>query len=154
VHVHAPPPQFPPPLELSIPIMVLARLRSLFRSWQEVRDLTRQSPERLQALIKQNEAKAAASEQRLASMQQSMAVPFEQVDAASAHIALKGKVRAAELAERAAVQLEGMNIDVYALQQKVRQSCGGGGRGGDSSRRYGSRAVAAGVGDGYGSVER
>ena len=62
--------------------MVLARLRSLFRSWKEVRDLTRESPERLQALIKQNEAAAAASEQRLANMQQSLARPLEQVGAA------------------------------------------------------------------------
>jgi len=61
--------------------MVLARLRSLFRSWKEVRDLTRESPERLQALIKQNEAAAAASEQRLANMQQSLARPLEQVEA-------------------------------------------------------------------------
>ena len=133
--------------------MVLARLRSLFRSWQEVRDLTRQSPERLQALIKQNEAKAAASEQRLASMQQSMAAPFEQVEAASAQLAHKGKVQAAELAERAAAQLTGMEIDVYALQQKVRQSCGGG-RGDTVAERHGSRAVAADVGDGYGSGVR
>ena len=103
---------------------MLARLRSLFRSWQEVRDLTRQSPERLQALIKQNEAKAAASEQRLARVQQSMAVPFEQAEAASAQIAHKGKVQATELAERAAAQLRGMEIDAYALQQKVRQSRG------------------------------
>ena len=61
--------------------MVLARLRSLFRSWKEVRDLTRDSPERLQALIKQNEAAAAASEQRLANMQQSLTRPLEQVEA-------------------------------------------------------------------------
>ena len=60
--------------------MVLARLRSLFRSWKEVRDLTRESPERLQALIKQNEAAAAASEQRLANMQQSLVRPLEQVE--------------------------------------------------------------------------
>ena len=133
--------------------MVLARLRPLFRSWQEVRDLTRQSPERLQALIKQNEAKAAASEQRLARLQQSMAAPFEQVEAASAQIAHKGKVQAAELAERAALQLTGMEIDVYALQQKVRQSRGGG-RGDTVAERHGSRAVAADVGDGYGSGVR
>ena len=60
---------------------MLARLRSLFRSWKEVRDLTRESPERLQALIKQNETAAAASEQRLANMQQSLARPLEQVEA-------------------------------------------------------------------------
>ena len=59
--------------------MVLARLRSLIRSWKEVRDLTRESPERLQALIKLNETAAAASEQRLTSMQQSLARPLEQV---------------------------------------------------------------------------
>ena len=100
--------------------MVLARLRSLFRSWQEVRELTRQSPERLQALIKQNEESAARSQQRLASMQQSMVAPFEQVEAASDRIQRKGEAQAAELAERAAAQLQGMNIDVFALQQKVR----------------------------------
>jgi len=150
--------------------MVLARLRSLFRSWKEVRDLTRESPERLQALIKQNEAAAAASEQRLANMQQSLARPLEQVEAArssefvvakrqgnptglfvgrcpactplrkrtqptltptlqveaiSAQMAMKGHAEAAKLAEGAAAQFEGMKLDVYAMQQKVRHSRAG-----------------------------
>ena len=37
-------------------------------------------------------------------------------------MAMKGHAEAAKLAEGAAAQFEGMKLDVYAMQQKVRHS--------------------------------
>ena len=48
--------------------------------------------------------------------------PTLQVEAISAQMAMKGHAEAAKLAEGAAAQFEGMKLDVYAMQQKVRHS--------------------------------
>ena len=120
--------------------MVLARLRSLFRSWQELRTLTRQSPERLEAIIKRNEESSARSHQQLQSIQQNMAAPLERAEAVSAQLERQRHHEAAAPLERVAAELEKMNIDVFALQQNVRRS-GSGGR--SSGVRGGSRAAAA-----------
>ena len=99
--------------------MVLARLRSLVRSWQEVRDLTRTSPERLAALVQREEQKAARSKERLEAVQRSMAAPLEKAEEYSAEIKQRKQEEAAAIQQKLAKQLEAVNIDAFELQQKA-----------------------------------